>query len=87
MPGCTTAIRSGGVDFDEDTDPDWWDFAYRAFTVGMTYQVSDTDPTNKPMRRTVLRHALLSFLFGTFIVAITIKRRGRPPEGRAAGRR
>jgi uncharacterized membrane protein len=62
----------GGIDFNEDIRPDVSDFAYLAFTIGMTYQVSDTDLTQRPMRRTALRHALLSFLFGTFIVAMTI---------------
>jgi uncharacterized membrane protein len=38
----------------------------------MTYQVSDTDLTTKSMRRTVIRHALLSYVFGTFIVAMMI---------------
>jgi uncharacterized membrane protein len=63
---------AGGIDFNEDLPPDFSDFAYLAFTVGMTYQVSDTDITKRPIRRTVLRHSLLSFLFGTFIVAMTI---------------
>jgi uncharacterized membrane protein len=62
----------GGVDFNEDVRPDFSDFAYLAFTIGMTYQVSDTDLTNRRIRRTALRHALLSFLFGTVIVAMTI---------------
>lgn len=62
----------GGIDFNGDGPPDFADFAYLAFTVGMTYQVSDTDLTTRPMRRTALRHALLSFLFGTFILAMTI---------------
>ena len=38
----------------------------------MTYQVSDTGVTSRRIRRSVLRHALLSFLFGTVIVAVTI---------------
>lgn len=62
----------GGIDFNDDPHPDFLDFAYVAFTIGMTYQISDTDLTTRPMRRTALRHTLLSFLFGTFIVAITI---------------
>lgn len=62
----------GGIDFNDDPRPDFLDFAYVAFTIGMTYQVSDTDLTTRPIRRTALRHSLLSFLFGTFIVAITI---------------
>jgi uncharacterized membrane protein len=62
----------GGVDFNEDADPDYHDFAYLSFTIGMTYQVSDTDLTTKAIRRTALRHALLSYLFGTAIIAVTI---------------
>jgi uncharacterized membrane protein len=61
-----------GVDFNEDADPDYHDFAYLSFTIGMTYQVSDTDLTTKVIRRTALRHALLSYLFGTAIIAVTI---------------
>ena len=62
----------GGVDFNSETEPDYHDFAYLAFTVGMTYQVSDTNLTTKVMRRTALRHALLSFVFGTAIIAVMI---------------
>jgi uncharacterized membrane protein len=62
----------GGVDFNDDAKPNFTDFAYLAFTVGMTYQVSDTDITSRAMRSAVLRHAVLSFVFGTVIVAMTI---------------
>lgn len=62
----------GGVDFNEDDKPDYGDFAYMAFTIGMTYQVSDTDLTTKEIRHTALRHALLSYVFGTVIIAATI---------------
>jgi uncharacterized membrane protein len=62
----------GGVEFNEDTKPDYQDFAYLAFTVGMTYQVSDTNITTREIRRLILRHALLSFMFGTAIIAMTI---------------
>ena len=62
----------GGVSFNEDDKPDYTDFAYLAFTIGMTYQVSDTDIMNKDMRRAALRHALLSYLLGTIIIAATI---------------
>ena len=62
----------GGVDFPETPHPDYRDFAYLAFTIGMTYQVSDTALQDGEFRRTVLRHALLSFLFGAVIVAMTI---------------
>jgi uncharacterized membrane protein len=62
----------GGVDFNGDDEPDYRDFAYLAFTIGMTYQVSDTSLTTKVMRRTATRQSLLSYLFGTFVVAMTI---------------
>ncbi len=62
----------GGVDFSSDEDPDYRDFAYLAFTIGMTFQVSDTDLTTAAMRRLALRHALLSYLFGAVILAMTI---------------
>lgn len=62
----------GGVDFNVDEDPDFRDFAYLAFTIGMTFQVSDTNITARPIRRMALRHALLSFVFGAVIVAVTI---------------
>jgi uncharacterized membrane protein len=61
----------GGIDF-EDGDPDYRDFAYMAFTVGMTYQVSDTTISQKRVRHVVIRHAFLSFLFGTTIIAVAI---------------
>lgn len=62
----------GGIDFNEKEDPTYLDFAYLAFTIGMTFQVSDTEISDKRIRRTVLRHAALSYLFGTVIVATTI---------------
>ncbi len=62
----------GGIDFHVHEPPDYADFAYVGLTIGMTFQVSDTDLTAKSIRRTAIRHALLSFLFGAVIVAITI---------------
>ena len=61
----------GGIDFHGDT-PDYLDFAYLGLTIGMTFQVSDTDLTGKRVRRTALHHALLSYIFGTVILAITV---------------
>ena len=61
----------GGIDF-EGERPDYVDFAYLALTIGMTFQVSDTDLTGKRVRRQALRHALTSYVFGTVIVAITV---------------
>ncbi len=64
----------GGIDFHEEQGrlPNYHDFAYIAFTIGMTFQVSDTDITSPRIRRIALRHALISYLFGIVIVAITI---------------
>jgi uncharacterized membrane protein len=62
----------GGIDFNENEPPDYRDFAYLGLTIGMTFQVSDTNLTAKPIRRAVTRHALLSFLFGAVIVALAI---------------
>lgn len=66
------ALPRGGVEFNEDDAPDYLDFAYLSLTIGMTYQVSDTNLKTKAIRRTALRHALLSFAFGTLIIATTI---------------
>jgi uncharacterized membrane protein len=62
----------GGISFNDDDPPTYAEFAYLAFTIGMTYQVSDTAVTARPIRRSVLRHALLSYLFGVFVLAVTI---------------
>jgi uncharacterized membrane protein len=64
--------EGGGIVFRDDHVPDYGDFAYVAFTIGMTYQVSDTDLTSRTIRRTALRHALLSYVFGTSILAVLI---------------
>jgi uncharacterized membrane protein len=62
----------GGIDFNEDDPPNYLDFAYLALTIGMTFQVSDTNLTTKAMRRVALVHALLSYIFGAVIVALVI---------------
>jgi uncharacterized membrane protein len=62
----------GGIDFNEPDPPRYTDFAYLAFTIGMTYQVSDTDLQTKEIRMAALRQAWLSYLFGAVIVASTI---------------
>jgi uncharacterized membrane protein len=64
--------EAGGVSFNQPDPPDYGDFAYLAFTIGMTFQVSDTDLEHPDIRRTALRQALLSYLFGTGILATTI---------------
>jgi uncharacterized membrane protein len=63
----------GGIDYKSgDYEPDYRDFAYVAFTIGMTFQVSDTDVNRREIRRTVLVHALISYLFGAVILALLV---------------
>lgn len=63
----------GGVDFNSDDEKTRFsDFLYMAFTVGMTYQIADTDLHTSKFRKVVLGHAVLSFIFGTTIIATTI---------------
>lgn len=64
--------RTGGIDFNEPDNPQYSDFAYLAFTIGMTFQVSDTDISSKTIRRAALRHALMSFPLGSVIIATLI---------------
>ena len=63
---------SGGIDFNGDESPAYRDFLYFSYNLGMTYQVSDTDVSNRTIRAVVLRHCLLSYAFGTIILATTI---------------
>jgi uncharacterized membrane protein len=63
---------AGGIDFNEEDPPTYLDFAYLALTIGMTFQVSDTNLTNKSIRRIALVHALLSYLYGAVIIALVI---------------
>jgi uncharacterized membrane protein len=62
----------GGIGFNQKAAPCYADFAYVAFTVGMTFQVSDTDIQSSVIRRALLRHALVSYLLGAVIIAVTV---------------
>jgi uncharacterized membrane protein len=64
--------KPGGIDFNQPERPGYVDFAYLAFTLGMTYQVSDTDLQTRPIRATALRHALLSYLLGAVVLAAVV---------------
>lgn len=61
-----------GLDFPTEKKPDYIDFAYFSFVIGMTFQVSDVQINSRIIRRTVLAHGLLSFALNTFVVALTI---------------
>jgi len=62
----------GGIDFRQTAPPRYSDFAFMAFTVGMAYGVTDTEPTHSAVRRVAFGHALLSYAFGTVILAVAI---------------
>lgn len=60
------------IDFHQSDDPDFGDFAYFSFNLGMAYQVSDTEVRTNSLRRVVLGHCLLAYVFGTVVIATTI---------------
>jgi uncharacterized membrane protein len=63
---------AGGIEFNEPEPPTYTDFAYFSFTVGMTFQVADTNITSKAVRRITLHHALLSYVFGAVLLGLVI---------------
>jgi uncharacterized membrane protein len=64
--------KKDGLDFPSDNEPDYWDFLYFSFVIGMTSQTSDVEVTSREIRRLALLHGVLSFFFNTTIVAMTI---------------
>ena len=67
-----SAKHAEGLEFPGERNPDYMDFAYFSFVIGMTFQVSDTAVTSRSIRRLVLLHGMLSFGLNTFVVALTI---------------
>lgn len=67
-----TGSNIGGLEFPTKGQPDYIDFAYFSFVIGMTFQVSDVQVNSRVIRRFVLMHSLISFVFNTTIVALTI---------------
>ncbi len=65
-------VHAAGLEFPDDKKPDYFDFAYFAFVLGMTFQVSDVQITSKRLRRLAMWHGLLSFGFNTIMIALTI---------------
>ena len=63
---------AGGIEFNQDADPEYTDFAYFAVGLGMTYQVADTNVTRNAIRRIVIAQTLLAYLFGAGIIATVI---------------
>ncbi len=64
--------HAGGLEFPGGREPDYMDFAYFSFVIGMTFQVSDVQITSREFRKLVLLHGMLSFGFNTVILALTI---------------
>ena len=67
-----SSTYSGGLEFPKEKEPDYIDFAYFSFVIGMTFQVSDVSITSRRIRRMALLHGLISFVFNAIIVALTI---------------
>ncbi|HXP00486.1 MAG TPA: DUF1345 domain-containing protein [Luteibacter sp.] len=61
-----------GLEFPGTEEPDYWDFAYFSFTIGMTFQVSDVQITTRYLRRIGLMHSAIAFFFNVFIIAISV---------------
>lgn len=64
--------KKSGLNFPGDEQPDYWDFVYFSFVIGMTSQVSDVAAVTKPVRRTVAAHGIVSFLFNAALLALTV---------------
>ena len=69
---CYSEGRTGGLTFPGAGEPDYWDFIYFAFTIGMTSQVTDVAVTSRSVRRTVTAHGVTSFIFNVGFLALTI---------------
>jgi uncharacterized membrane protein len=61
-----------GLNFPGDEAPDYWDFVYFSFVIGMTSQVSDVTVASRPMRHTVTAHGIVSFFFNAALLALTV---------------
>jgi uncharacterized membrane protein len=64
--------HDNGLAFPNEDQPDYWDFIYFSFVIGMTSQVSDVAIAAKPIRRTAAAHGIVSFLFNAALLALTV---------------
>jgi len=64
--------KNSGLDFPGTKQPDYWDFVYFAFVLGMTFQVSDVEISDRDIRRVATAHALIAFFFNVIIVALSV---------------
>ena len=79
--GEKASATGGGLKLPGESTPDYLDFLYFSLVVGTTNQTSDTDVTSRPMRRVVMIHGLLSFLFNTMVIALTVNLTGQLVQG------
>ena len=68
----SAGVEARGLDFPGRAEPDYWDFLYFSFVIGMTFQVSDVQIENHRLRRIALAHGVLAFLFNVVVLALTI---------------
>lgn len=78
--------RKGGLRFpetdaDKDANPDYWDFVYFSFVIGMTFQVSDVQVTSQPVRRLVVFHGMVSFFYNVAVLALMVNLGGEFIKG------
>lgn len=72
MAGDVAGEDARGLDFPGGEDPDYLDFFYFAFTLGMTFQTADVNITGKPIRRIAVLHGFAAFVFNIGVIAFTI---------------
>jgi uncharacterized membrane protein len=65
-------VKARGLEFPGEDNPDYWDFAYFSFVIGMTFQVSDVQVKSRRMRRTVVAHGIVAFLFNSALLALAV---------------
>ncbi|MEO6969008.1 MAG: DUF1345 domain-containing protein [Rhodanobacteraceae bacterium] len=64
--------KNSGLEFPGTKEPDYWDFVYFAFVIGMTFQVSDVQISEREIRRVALAHAVIAFFFNVIIIALSV---------------
>jgi uncharacterized membrane protein len=64
--------HKGGLKFPDDDQPEYWDFVYFAFVIGMTFQVSDVQVTSKSIRRLVIAHGVVSFFYNVAVLSLMV---------------
>lgn len=64
--------KHAGLDFPGNVDPDYWDFVYFAFVIGMTFQVSDVQIDSRAIRRVALAQAVIAFFFNVIVIALSV---------------